>query len=65
MIIIKQGDKKQRVFTCTNCGCEFIAERNEYFRVGKFHYYKCDCPCCTYTTDISKPVEDADDDEYI
>ena len=30
MKIIKEGDLQPRKFTCTTCGCVFIANRDEY-----------------------------------
>lgn len=62
MIIIKQGNKNPRKFICINCGCEFVADVNEYWRKEQFGviYYECDCPDCTYTSEDSEPWEEQD-----
>ena len=51
MKIIKQGKKpnKEIKFSCTLCGCEFIAEYGEYSILDDGHNdieYECDCPNC-------------------
>lgn len=52
MNILKHGDpdriKAKKQFICYNCGCEFEAEKGEYFtRVGWFETsYFCTCPDC-------------------
>ena len=61
MKIIKQGDlskiRKPKHFNCSNCGCEFIAECNEYKYGGMQYnttYWVCNCPTCNrqvYTED--------------
>ena len=60
MIVVKQGKKNPRKFTCVNCDCEFIADNTEYFRFGSFGVisYECNCPCCTYTSSTSEPMEE-------
>lgn len=54
MEIIKQGNpnwnKNPKVFTCSYCGCVFIAIGDEYAVHGNYftdmNYYTCHCPCC-------------------
>lgn len=50
MKILKPGKDvlKPRKFVCSYCGCEFIAEKNEYDSVfyNNDFFYKCDCPNC-------------------
>ena len=60
MKILKRGNEKPRKFICPNCDCEFVAGTREYWRTERFDdiYYKCDCPECNYTSDISEPWED-------
>lgn len=53
MVIIKQGDlsriKNTKHFKCLRCGCEFLADDNEYI-IGdmwrNLQTYKSYCPCC-------------------
>lgn len=60
MIVLKRGKKNSRKFICANCECEFVADIHEYCRSERFGviYYKCDCPDCTYTSEISEPWEE-------
>lgn len=45
MEILKQGNiDKRKKFTCENCGCIFIAEKDEYYREDSRLISK--CPCC-------------------
>lgn len=53
MKIIKEGSLKQPItFNCTKCGCQFIAEGDEYiiqesmFSDNKFAFVN--CPYCGY-----------------
>ena len=53
MKIIKPGNPdlllKEKTFICADCGCEFIANRDEYQYGGmqyNISYWKCICPCC-------------------
>lgn len=61
MKIIKHGNMKPRIFTCIVCGCEFIAEVNEY-RTTKIYiddpWYSSYCPECNSETIDSKPLEE-------
>lgn len=48
MKIIKNGDLQERRFICKICGCEFIANYNEYkyrFDFGN-DFINVSCPCC-------------------
>lgn len=49
MIILEPGnpnwDKRYRRFTCSNCGCIFVAESHEY-QYDQHDGYSCKCPCC-------------------
>ena len=60
MKILKPGNQAQRKFICENCGCEFVADIDEYYRTERFGviYYKCDCPHCNYTSESSEPWEE-------
>ena len=59
MKILKHGDLKPRKFTCRTCGCEFVANRDEY---GSYSIY---CPdtldnievCRVYCPDCGMFVE--------
>ena len=53
MKIIKHGNPKYNKpdikFRCSYCGCEFVAEYNEYKYAGSQYnesYYKAECPEC-------------------
>ena len=55
MKIIKPGDltqiRRPIQFACSNCGCEFIAEKDEYKYGGMQYnttYWACNCPTCGY-----------------
>ena len=63
MKILKHGENKKRKFICFNCGCEFVADIQEYWRNEKFGviYYECDCPECTYTSKDSELWDEKDD----
>ena len=63
MEIIKRGSSNPRKFICINCGCEFVAKANEYWRTEKFGVvgYECGCPECTYTVTKSEPWEEDND----
>lgn len=61
MEIIKQGNleltKKIKTFECTNCGCIFKADKDEYSYAGAQYntaYYKCQCPTCSYTVYVEE-----------
>lgn len=64
MNILKHGDpdriKAKKQFICYNCGCEFEAEKGEYFtRVGWFEpSYFCTCPDCN---EVASEVNRKDD----
>lgn len=59
MKIIKQGNpavlaQVNQRFVCTRCGCEFIADWNEYEEFyppwrGDVYERRCDCPECGTT----------------
>jgi hypothetical protein len=43
---IRIKNSKPKTFYCYMCGCEFVADRNEYrFILHKLGTYSC-CPCC-------------------
>ena len=51
MEILKQGvmPDLRKQFKCEDCGCVWIAEKNEYRAViGEYQSteYRCKCPCC-------------------
>lgn len=51
MQILKDGVKPdtRKQFRCDNCGCVWIADKNEYMtRIGEYQSveYPCPCPCC-------------------
>jgi hypothetical protein len=53
MEVIKQGDpsrlKKSKRFECVYCGCQFLADNNEYEYNGMWSNlltYTCKCLCC-------------------
>ena len=54
MKILKHGDLKPRKFTCTKCGCEFVADITEYnkttytFSHGGWDEFEIDCPICKH-----------------
>lgn len=50
MQIIKHGTELKKKFKCINCGCEFIANKNEYHEFQSHpneYMYKCECPECS------------------
>lgn len=63
MEILKSGNLKPRKFTCINCGCEFVANIKEYWRIDTFGVvdYECSCPECTYSPRTSEPWEEEDE----
>lgn len=54
MKIIKEGNLKHPItFNCTKCGCQFIAEDDEYITHDPItpydnKYATVNCPCCGY-----------------
>lgn len=48
MRIIKEGKNPNELpFTCDNCGCEFIADKEEDLEYSEIHLsYFVSCPCC-------------------
>ena len=54
MKILKHGDLQPRKFKCSNCGCEFVADKREYdvqvycTYEGNLESYYVDCPDCMY-----------------
>lgn len=61
MEIIKQGDlsklKNPKRFECLRCGCEFLANDNEYVYEGMWRNlqtYTSYCPCCGTKTFIEE-----------
>lgn len=62
MQIIKHGSikKKEKLFICENCGCEFLASETEYECASQMAYihdgitYLCQCPTCKRTAYIYK-----------
>lgn len=61
MRIIKHGNMKPRIFTCGTCGCEFVAEVNEYRTVslyGNTLYHEAHCPECDCSTCTSNILEE-------
>ena len=63
MKILKHGKRNSRKFACINCGCEFVAVADEYFREETYGvvFYRCNCPECTFTPETSEPWEEEDD----
>lgn len=61
MRIVKHGNLKPRLFICPECGCEFIAEVDEY-NVVRCHsdtiWYDATCPECCCRTNKSEPWEE-------
>lgn len=59
MEIIKQGDtqklKRIKRFICSNCGCIFDADKNEYSIGTQYNetYYFCKCPFCSETVYVN------------
>lgn len=49
MEIIKEGKIDTKIFTCSDCGCVFSANKREYYESASF--FGCYCPqcntCCT------------------
>ena len=47
MKILKEGNlelfKQTKRFSCSYCGCEFEADKDEY---NVEYSYFCECPCC-------------------
>lgn len=48
MKILKNGDLQPRKFTCTNCGCEFVADMMEYTLAHVEELYCICCPECEH-----------------
>ena len=55
MKILKHGDLQPRKFTCTKCGCEFVADMTEYGKCSDIHpvygpytAYHIYCPECRH-----------------
>lgn len=66
MKILKHGDLKPRKFICSVCGCEFVANRNEY-GIDKTYAilprYIVTCPCCKqrmFTVQDNAPLYEED-----
>lgn len=66
MEIIKQGDlsrlKNTKRFQCTYCGCQFLADSNEYESCGMWRNlqtYGCKCPCCDSRVYLEEQYEDS------
>ena len=53
MRILKHGDLKDKCFTCDACGCEFIANMNEYSFDG-YNTFEVVCPDCNTVRYIYK-----------
>ena len=59
MKIIKRGNLVPRKFTCAICGCEFVADVNEYYAEtagNTLLYFIANCPECRSDTNISEPA---------
>ena len=44
--------EEEERFSCKNCGCIWLANKNEYFKISISFYEgmkKCKCPCCGTT----------------
>ena len=64
MKILKHGTLKERKFVCKVCGCEFVANANEYYAYTASCitlWYNADCPECHNDTNVSEPWEDEND----
>lgn len=64
MKILKHGNLKERKFICRVCGCEFVANANEYYAITAncMHlWYSTTCPECNNDTSISEPWDDKND----
>lgn len=48
MKILKHGDLKPRKFKCSNCGCEFVADKMEYTLTHVEELYCICCPECMH-----------------
>lgn len=54
MKILKHGDLQPRKFTCTKCGCEFVADMTEYnkttytYCIGNYEEFEIYCPICEH-----------------
>ena len=51
MKILKHGDLKPRKFTCSKCGCEFVADMTEYNEAtytDSWVEFEICCPMCKY-----------------
>lgn len=52
MKILKEGNlelfKQTKRFSCSYCGCEFEADKDEYNAINQYNEYSyfCKCPCC-------------------
>lgn len=53
MFIVKEGDlsrlNKEKTFECPECGCVFVAKKEEYITLTDYEsnvFFKCRCPCC-------------------
>jgi hypothetical protein len=64
MQILKHGNLKSRKFTCSNCGCEFVADPTEYGTTvvkGIVLWCHAHCPECGCETSDSKSWENNDE----
>ena len=64
MRILKHGDLRPRKFECDVCGCEFVAETDEYTTTkasGITLCYYIYCPECNSYVDKSEPLEEKDE----
>lgn len=64
MKIIKEGVLRPRHFTCHICGCEFIADPDEYTvtavcvnAIDTIRFFDAECPMCRMMVGNSKEVE--------
>lgn len=75
MTIIKQGnpDKLElRKFHCSNCGCKFIANCQEYETVTQYNCYyeitgftiQCECPYCSRLADDGVTLSESETQQY-
>lgn len=61
MKILKHGKQMPRKFVCKLCGCEFVAEQNEYETMisgGNIIGYSIYCPDCNVEVCGSEPWEE-------
>lgn len=64
MKILKHGNLNPRKFVCHICGCEFVADGNEYDTVSQFNqivYHIVQCPYCRCDTTDSELWEEEDE----